>query len=428
MEKKILFANIDDPKQPEIDTYISKGGYKSLEKVLKEMKPEDVIEEVKKSGIRGRGGAGFPAGMKWSFVPKDSLKPKYLVCNGDESEPGTCKDRVLMEHDPHLVVEGMAISAYAIGANHAFIYIRGEFDYPASQMRKAIDQAYEKGYLGKNLLGTGYNLEMIVHTGGGAYICGEETALLNSLEGKPGQTRIRPPFPAVEGLYACPTVVNNVETLSNISLIIKNGGEWYSKIGTEKSSGTRIFCLSGHVKNPGNYELELGTPLSYLINDLGGGVIDGKKLKAIIPGGSSTPILKPEQIDTPLDFESVAQAGSMLGSGGVIVMHEDTDMVWVARTLAHFYMHESCGECTPCRQGTKWIYDTLTRITAGEGKMDDIDLLLDLCDNIDGKTICPLGDAAVIPIRSTIELFRPEYEHYIKNGKPLVNNKFMSFV
>ncbi|MBD3380665.1 MAG: NADH-quinone oxidoreductase subunit NuoF [candidate division Zixibacteria bacterium] len=428
MEKKLLFANIDDPKQPEIDTYISKGGYESFKKVIKEMKPEEVIEEVKKSGIRGRGGAGFPAGMKWSFVPKDSPKPKYLVCNGDESEPGTCKDRVLMEHDPHLVVEGMAIASYAIGAGHAFIYIRGEFDYPASQMRKAIDQAYQKGFLGKNIQGSGYDLEMIVHTGGGAYICGEETALLNSLEGKPGQTRIRPPFPAVEGLYACPTVVNNVETLSNMSLIIKNGGEWYSKIGTEKSTGTRIFCLSGHVKNPGNYELELGTPMSYLINDLGGGIVDGKKLKAIIPGGSSTPILTPDKIDTKLDFESVVEAGSMLGSGGVIVMHEDTDMVWVAKVLAHFYMHESCGECTPCRQGTKWLHDTITRIYNGHGKMEDIDILLDLCDNIEGKTICPLGDAAVIPIRSTINLFRNEYEHYINHKKPLVENKFMSFV
>jgi NADH-quinone oxidoreductase subunit F len=428
MEKKVLFANIDDPKQPEIDTYVSKGGYKSWTQVLKKMKPAEVIDIVKKSGLRGRGGAGFPAGMKWSFVPKDSPKPKYLVCNGDESEPGTCKDRVLMEHDPHLVVEGMAIAAFAIGANHAFIYIRGEFDYPASQMRKAIEQAYSKGYLGKNILKTGYNLDMIVHTGGGAYICGEETALLNSLEGKPGQTRIRPPFPAVEGLYACPTVVNNVETLSNVSLIIKNGAEWYASMGTEKSTGTRIFCLSGHVKNPGNYELELGTPLSYLINDLGGGVIDGKKLKAIIPGGSSTPILLPDKIDTPLDFESVAAAGSMLGSGGVIVMHEDTDMVWVARTLAHFYMHESCGECTPCRQGTKWIYDTLTRIVNGNGQMEDIDILRDLCDNIEGKTICPLGDAAVVPIKSTILHFEHEYEHYIKHKKPLVENKFMSFV
>lgn len=428
MEKKVLFANIDDPKQPEIDTYISKGGYESWKTVLKKMKAPEVIDTVKKSGLRGRGGAGFPAGMKWSFVPKDSPKPKYLVCNGDESEPGTCKDRVLMEHDPHLVVEGMAIAAFAIGASHAFIYIRGEFDYPACQMRKAIDQAYSKGFLGKNILKSKYNLDMVVHTGGGAYICGEETALLNSLEGKPGQTRIRPPFPAVEGLYACPTVVNNVETLSNVSLIIKNGADWYTSMGTEKSTGTRIFCLSGHVKNPGNYELELGTPMSYLINDLGGGMADGRKMKAIIPGGSSTPILLPDKIDTPLDFESVAAAGSMLGSGGVIVMHEDTDMVWVARTLAHFYMHESCGECTPCRQGTKWIYDTLTRIVSGNGEMEDIDILLDLCDNIEGKTICPLGDAAVVPIKSTILHFRNEYEHYIKNKKPLVENKFMSFI
>jgi len=428
MEKKVLFANIDDPNQPEIETYISKGGYQSWEKVLKEMKAEDVIAEVKKSGLRGRGGAGFPAGMKWGFVPKDSPKPRYLVCNGDESEPGTCKDRVLMEHDPHLVVEGMTIAAFAIGAHHAFIYIRGEFDYPASQMRKAMDQACKKGFLGKNILGTGYDLEMIVHTGGGAYICGEETSLLNSLEGKPGQTRIRPPFPAVEGLYACPTVVNNVETLSNVSLIIKNGGDWYASMGVGKSTGTRIFCLSGHVKKPGNYELELGTPLRYLIYDLGGGILGDKELKAIIPGGSSTPILLPDKLDTPLDFESVAEAGSMLGSGGVIVMHQDTDMVWVARILAHFYMHESCGECTPCRQGTKWIYDMLTRITSGEGKMDDIDILLDICDNIDGKTICPLGDAAIVPIISTIKLFRNEFEHYIKHKKPLVENKFMSFV
>jgi len=427
MEKKILFAHIDDPKQPEIKTYISKGGYQAWEKVLKEMSSDDVIAEVKKAGVRGRGGAGFPAGMKWSFVHKDSPKPKYLVCNADESEPGTCKDRVLMEQDPHQVVEGMAIAAYAIKSHLAFIYIRGEFDFPARQMRKAIKAAYKKGLLGKNIFGMGYDLDMVVHTGGGAYICGEETSLLNSLEGKPGQTRIRPPFPAVEGLYACPTVVNNVETLSNMPHIINHGAEWYLSLGTEKSTGTHIFSLSGHVKRPGNYELEMGTPLSYLINDLGGGILDDKKLKAIIPGGSSTPILMPDKIDTPLDFESVAAAGSMLGSGAVIVMHEDTDMVWVARVLAHFYMHESCGECTPCRQGTKWLYDTLTRIVRGEGEMNDIDILLDLCDNIDGKTICPLGDAAVIPVRSCILNFREEFEHYIKHKKPLAPNKFYEF-
>jgi NADH-quinone oxidoreductase subunit F len=427
MEKKLLFANIDDPKQPEIDTYISKGGYQAWEKVLKEMKSGDVIAEVKKSGIRGRGGAGFPAGMKWSFVPKDSPKPRYLVCNADESEPGTCKDRVLMEQDPHLVVEGMAIAAFAIKSHQAFIYVRGEFDHAANQMRKAISQAYEKGFLGKNIVGTGYDLEMVVHTGGGAYICGEETALLNSLEGKPGQTRIRPPFPAVEGLYACPTVVNNVETLSNVSHIINKGGDWYASMGTKKSTGTHIFSLSGHVKNPGNYEVEMGTPLKYLVYDLGGGILDDKQLKAIIPGGSSTPILLPDKIDTPLDFESMAEAGSMLGSGAVMIMHEDTDMVWVAKVLSHFYMHESCGECTPCRQGTKWLHDTITRIYNGNGKMDDIDLLLDLCDNIEGKTICPLGDAAVVPVVSCIKLFRNEFEHYINHKKPMIINKFYEF-
>ena len=333
-----------------------------------------------------------------------------------------------MEHDPHQVVEGMAIASYAIKSNHAFIYIRGEFDYCAQQMRKAINQAYEKGMLGKNIMGTGYNLEMVVHTGGGAYICGEETALLNSLEGKPGQTRIRPPFPAVEGLYACPTVVNNVETLSNVPHIINNGADWYAAMGTPKSTGTHLFSLSGHVKKPGNYEVVMGTPLSFLINDLGGGILDDKKLKAVIPGGSSTPILPADKADTPLDFESMVEAGSMLGSGAVIIMHEDTDMVWVAKVLAHFYMHESCGECTPCRQGTKWIYDILSRIHAGEGKMDDLDILIDLCDNIEGRTICPLGDAATVPVRSCLTLFRDEFEHYINHKQPKVPNKFPSFM
>ncbi|HHI03133.1 MAG TPA: NADH-quinone oxidoreductase subunit F, partial [candidate division Zixibacteria bacterium] len=293
MEKKILTKYTDDPNQANIDTYLSRGGYKAWEKALKEMKPDEVIEEVKKSGVRGRGGAGFPAGIKWGFVPKESPKPRYLVCNGDESEPGTCKDRVLMEGDPHGVVEGMAIAAYAISSHQAFIYIRGEFIHPARMMEKAIDEAYEKGYLGQNILGTGYNLEMIVHTGGGAYICGEESSQLNSIEGERGMSRMRPPFPAIEGLYACPTIVNNVETLASVPHIINNGGDWYASIGTEKSKGTKLFSLSGHVKNPGNYELELGTPLSVLINDLGGGMLDEHKLKAIIPGGSSTPMLMP---------------------------------------------------------------------------------------------------------------------------------------
>jgi len=428
MELKVLFKNIDNPEQYRIDTYISGGGYTAWPKVLNDMQPAEVAETVKKAGLRGRGGAGFPAGVKWGFVPKDSPKPKYLVCNGDESEPGTCKDRVLLENDPHAVVEGMAIASYAIGAHHAFIYIRGEFVFPASRMRGAVEEAYAKGMLGKNVFGSGYDLDITVHTGGGAYICGEETALLESLEGKRGLSRIRPPFPAVEGLYACPTVVNNVETLANVPQIINKGAEWYAGMGTEKSTGTRIFCLSGHVKKPGNYELELGTPLRHLIYDIGGGILDDKKLKAVIPGGSSTPVLKPDQIDVPLDFESVAQAGSMLGSGGVIVMHEDTCMVYAARKLAYFYMHESCGKCTPCRMGTQWMFQMLDRIERGEGVEDDIDVLLDVCDNIEGQTICPLGDAAAMPVRAFTKVFREEFEYHIKHKKCMVENRFPSFL
>ena len=428
MELKVLFKNIDNPNQYKVDTYVSGGGYKAWEKSLKEMKPKEICEIVKASGLRGRGGAGFPAGVKWGFVPQDIPKPKYLVCNGDESEPGTCKDRVLMENDPHMVVEGMAIAAYAIGAHQAYIYIRGEFVFPANRMRAAIEEAYAKGYLGKNIFGTGYDLDMTVHTGGGAYICGEETALLNSLEGRRGLSRIRPPFPAIEGLYACPTVVNNVETLANVPAIIMNGADWYKNIGTEKSTGTRIFCLSGHVKNPGNYELELGTPLRHLIYDIGGGILDDKPLKAVIPGGSSTPVMTPDKLDTPMDFESVAEAGSMLGSCGVIVMHEDTCMVWAAKVLAYFYMHESCGKCTPCRMGTQWMYQILDRIERGDGREGDIDLLLDVCDNIEGQTICPLGDAAAMPVRGFVKTFREEFEYHIEHKKCMVENKFPSFM
>jgi NADH-quinone oxidoreductase subunit F len=427
MEMKLLFKNIDNVDQDKISTYESRGGYKAWEKVLKEIKPEEVRETVKSSGLRGRGGAGFPAGVKWGFIPQDSPKPRYLVCNGDESEPGTCKDRVLMERDPHAVVEGMAIASYAIGSHQAYIYIRGEFVLPAERMNAAIDEAYARGYLGKNIFDTGYDLEMAVHTGGGAYICGEETALLNSLEGHRGMSRIRPPFPAVEGLYACPTIVNNVETLANVPAIIMNGAEWYKGMGTEKSTGTRIFCLSGHVKKPGNYELELGTPLRELIYELGGGILDDKELKAVIPGGSSTPVLTPDQINTPLDFESVAAAGSMLGSCGVMVMHKHTCMVWAAKVLAHFYMHESCGKCTPCRMGTQWMYQIVSRIEAGEGEPEDLDTLLSTCDNIEGQTICPLGDAAAMPIRAFVKKFRDEFEYHIEHKECMVENSFPSF-
>ncbi len=424
MEKKVLFKHIDDPAQVKVETFVSHGGYKAWEKVLKQMQPAEVIDEVKKSGLRGRGGAGFPAGLKWSFVPKDNPKPKYLICNADESEPGTCKDRVLMEQDPHGVIEGMAIASYAIGSHLCFIYIRGEFGGPIRCMERAVKEAYDKGYLGKNVFGTGYDLDMIVHTGGGAYICGEETALLNSLEGERGMSRIRPPFPAIAGLYACPTVVNNVETLASVPHIINNGAEWYTSMGTEKSAGTKIFSLSGHVNKPGNYELELGTPLSYLINDLGGGIKDGLKLKAVIPGGSSTPFLLPDQLDTKLDYESIAEAGSMLGSGGVIVLHENTCIVWVIERLIHFYRHESCGKCTPCREGTGWLEQLISRIERGEGKPGDLEKIESICDNILGRTVCPLGDAAVMPIQSALKLFRDEWQYHIDNKRCLVKSEF----
>lgn len=424
MEKRILFRYIDDPDQIHIDTYIKHGGYEAWKRVLKTMQPAQVIDEVKKSGLRGRGGAGFPAGMKWSFVPKDSPKPRYLICNADESEPGTCKDRVLMEQDPHGVVEGMAIAAYAIGSHLAFCYVRGEFVKPAALMERAIKEAYDNKMLGKNIFGSGYDLDMVVHTGGGAYICGEETALLNSLEGERGMSRIRPPFPAVEGLYACPTVVNNVETLAAVPHIINNGGEWYASMGTEKSKGTKIFSLSGHVKKPGNYELEMGTPLSFLINELGGGPLEGHKIKAIIPGGSSTPFLLPQHIDVPLDYESIAAVGSMLGSGAVIVMDERTCMVWVIERLIHFYRHESCGKCTPCREGTGWLEQLISRIERGEGKPGDLEKIDSICDNILGRTICPLGDAAVMPIQSALKLFREEFQYHIDHKKCLVKSEF----
>nr|MBN2276993.1 NADH-quinone oxidoreductase subunit NuoF [candidate division Zixibacteria bacterium] len=425
METRVLFKYIDDPNQINIDTAVGHGAYRAWEKTLRELKPEEVIEQVKSAGVRGRGGAGFPAGVKWGFIPKSSPKPKYLVCNADESEPGTCKDRVLLEHDPHLVVEGMAIAAFAIGCHLAFIYVRGEFVYPYRTMEKAIAQAYEKGFLGKNVFGTGYDLDMIVHTGGGAYICGEETSLLNSLEGERGMSRIRPPFPAIEGLYACPTIVNNVETLASVPGIINNGVEWYRQYGTEKSPGTKIFSLSGHVKRPGNYEIELGTPLSVLINDLGGGMIDeNHKLKAIIPGGSSTPMLLPDQIDIPLDYESLAAAGSMLGSGAVIVMDDRTCMVWAARILTHFYRHESCGKCTPCREGTGWLEQLIGRIERGEGHPGDVEKIESICDNILGRTVCPLGDAAVMPIQSSIKLFRDEWQYHIDHKKCMVKTEF----
>lgn len=415
MAELILFKRLSQPGyKGDLASYKAEGGYQALPKVLKEMKPEQVTEEVKKSGVRGRGGAGFPAGVKWGFVPKDHPGPKYLCCNADEGEPGTFKDRQLMEEDPHMLIEGMAISSYAIGANTAYIYIRGEFVKPCQILDKALDEAYAAGYLGKNILGSGFNLDIYTHRGAGAYICGEETALLDSIEGKKGQPRLKPPFPAVVGLYGKPTIINNVETLCNVPWIILNGGEAYAQIGTPKSTGTKIFCLSGHVNKPGNYELPLGVPLRELIFNYGGGIPNGRKIKAIVPGGSSVPVLTEKHLDVNLDYESLAAAGTMLGSAGVIVMDDTTCMVKAAKILAHFYAHESCGQCSQCREGTAWVYKILRRLEAGQGRPEDLDLILDLCDNMKGKTICPLSDACAMPVESYINTFRDEFEEHIK--------------
>jgi NADH-quinone oxidoreductase subunit F len=408
------------PNDDRLDVYEKHGGYTALAKILKQYSPEQVTDIIINSGLRGRGGAGFPTGRKWTFIPKGNSKPVYLCVNADESEPGTFKDRQLMQEHPHLLIEGTIISAYAIKSNHAFIYIRGEFAAEARLLEKAIAEATSKGYVGKNILGSGYNLEITVYRGGGAYICGEETALMTSLEGGPGYPRVKPPFPAVAGLYGCPTIINNVETLCNLPPIINNGADWFKSYGTLKSPGTKIFCVSGHVNKPGNYELPMGVSLRELLFDYAGGIKNDRSLKAVIPGGSSVPILTADKIDVNMDFESLAEAGSMLGSAGVIVMDETTCIVNAAYVISRFYQHESCGQCTPCRQGTLWMYRILHRIENGKGRPEDMDLLMDICDNIEGNTICPLGDAAVPSVRTSIKLFRDEYEYHIKHKKCLV--------
>lgn len=425
-DKLHLFDFVEDPEQFSLERYVQNGGYKTWKKVLTTLKPEQVVEEVKKSGLRGRGGAGFPTGMKWSFIPKNSPKPRYLCCNADESEPGTCKDRVLMERDPHAVIEGMAISAYAIGCKLMFIYIRGEFHHCIERMEKAMEEAYASGHLGKNLYGSGFDLDMIVHTGGGAYMCGEETGLINSLEGEKGMARIRPPFPAVEGLWGCPTIVNNVETLAAVKYIMARGADWYRSIGTGKSAGTKLVSLSGHVNRPGNYEIPLGFSLRKFIYDenFGNGILGGKKLKGVIPGGASTPYLTPQMIDVGLDYESLAAAGTMLGSGAVIVFHEDTCVVWTILKLIKFFRHESCGKCTPCREGTGWLEQIIQRIEDGHGTAGDLEKLDSICGNILGRTICPLGDAAVMPIQSTLKHYREEWQYHIEHKKCMVKTHF----
>jgi NADH-quinone oxidoreductase subunit F len=399
-----------------IDVYRQSGGYQALEKVIKEFTPDQVIDEVKKSALRGRGGAGFPTGMKWSFVPKESKRPKYVVCNADESEPGTGKDRDLMRYDPHLLIEGMLITAYALSARDSYIYIRGEYWYIKEILEKAVAEAYEQGFLGKNVLGSGKEFNLYVHPGAGAYICGEETALLESLEGKRGHPRLKPPFPAVVGLYGGPTVVNNVETLAAVPWIILNGGDAYRALGTEKSGGTKLFTVSGHVVRPGNYEVPMGYPMSKLIFEDCGGMRNGKKLKAVIPGGSSVPIITADEVEKcNLDYESVAAVGSMLGSGGVIVLDETTDIFETTRNLNHFYHHESCGWCTPCREGTRWLDKVFERMHHFEGRPGDVELLHDLADKILGKSFCPLGDAAAMPVQSAIDKFRADFDRRIKH-------------
>jgi len=401
-----------------IEVYLQHDGYKALEKAVKEMTPESIIDEVKKSGLRGRGGAGFPTGMKWSFVPKDSPKPKYVICNADESEPGTCKDRPLMEMDPHQMIEGITIAGRAIGSHLGFIYIRGEYRYVLDIVEAALAESYSRGYLGKNILGSGFDFDIVAHTGAGAYECGEESALMESLEGKRGYPRIKPPFPAVVGLYGCPTIINNVETLSSVPAILLEGGEKYASRGTPKNGGTRLLCVSGHVAKPGIYEIPLGMNMKKFIYETAGGIPNGKKLKAVIPGGSSCPIMSANEIDVPMDYDSVAKAGSMLGSGGMVVMDEDTCMVDMARRIMHFYAHESCGWCIPCREGTTWLRKMLERFHAGLGRPEDIDVIGDLAKNMLGRTFCPLGDAAALPTISIVQKWRNEFEQHLTGRCP----------
>jgi NADH-quinone oxidoreductase subunit F len=382
------------------------------------MTPEAVIEDVKKSGLRGRGGAGFPTGLKWQFVDKKSPKPKFIVCNADESEPGTFKDHLLMERNPHLLVEGCLIGCYAIGSKAAYIYIRGEFYHLFPTMEKAIEDARKAGFLGKNILGSGFDCEVYLHRGAGAYEAGEETALLESLEGKRAQPRFKPPFPAVEGAWKCPTAVNNVETLCNVPLVMTRGAEWYASLGPEKNGGPKLFCVSGAVKRPGVFEAPMKVTLKELIYDYAGGPLDGHHIKAVIPGGSSVPILMPDQIDIPASFDDVQKAGSLLGSAAIMVLDETTDMVWLAENLLHFYRHESCGKCTPCREGTDWLYRLLHRMTQGQATEKDIPLLLSVANQINGKSLCAFGDAAATPVLTTLKWFRPEFEAYVKGNPP----------
>ena len=416
LEVKVLTKRFELPNSAALDTYLSSDGYQAFQKALG-MTPEQIIEEVKASALRGRGGAGFPTGMKWSFVPRNSPKPKYIICNADESEPGTCKDRVLMENDPHQLIEGMMIAGRAIDSHAGYIYIRGEYRYLIDVMDKAIDEAYARGILGDNAMGSGWAFHVYTHTGAGAYECGEETALLDSIEGKRGIPRLKPPFPAVSGAWQSPTILNNVETYCAVPVIIRDGGAAFAALGTPKNGGTRLFCLSGHVNKPGVYELPMGFNLLRMIEEVGGGMRNGKKLKAVIPGGSSCPVLKADECDLAMDYDAVAKARSMLGSGGVVIMDEDTCMVKAMLRIMRFYAHESCGWCIPCREGTTWLRKVLMRFHDGGGRRTDIDLMYDVARNMLRRTFCALGDAAAMPMMSFVEKFRDEFEAHL-DGRP----------
>jgi NADH-quinone oxidoreductase subunit F len=411
MEKYIVpdIANLQ-----RIGVYEAHEGYQALKKALS-MKPEEIIDEVKKSGLRGRGGACFPTGLKWSFMPRQSSKPKYLCVNGDESEPATFKDRQIFEFNPHLLIEGTLIAAYAMGVTMSYVYVRGEYGKWIKMLEKAIADAYAKDYVGKNVLGTTFSTDIVVHRGAGAYICGEESSLMNSIEGSRGYPRVRPPFPAQNGLWGCPTTINNAETISNVPLIINHGWEWYSKIGAPRHPGPILVGVSGHVNNPGVFELPTGVPLLEIIYKYAGGVPGDKKIKAVIPGGSSTMIMRGDQLEGAcMDADSLKAAGSSVGTAGLIVMDEDTDLIRVITRISKFYYHESCGQCTPCREGTVWLWKILRRFEDGDGKREDIDLLMDIANNIEGNTICALGDAAAWPVQSMIRRFRDEFEKRVK--------------
>jgi NADH-quinone oxidoreductase subunit F len=421
---EVCFKNLDKQDPASFTTYEANGGYKVWRKILNgELTPDEIISELKISGLRGRGGAGFPTGLKWSFMPRNQEGQKYVVCNSDEGEPGTCHDRDILRYNPHSVIEGMAIASFVMNATVGYNYIRGEFMEPYYRFEEALKDAYKAGLLGKNLHGSAVSFDLYTHLGAGAYICGEETALLESIEGKKGQPRFKPPFPANVGLFGKPTTVNNTETFASVPEILSSGGQWFADLGVENSGGTKCFSVTGNVKNPANFEVPMGTPFSKLL-ELAGGLKEGRSLKAVIPGGSSTPVLTAESaMNMTMDYDSIANAGSMLGAGSVIVMDDTTCMVKTLTRLAHFYYDESCGQCTPCREGTGWLYRMLQRILDGNGKEEDLDLLLSVGEKIMGNTICALGDAAATPVESFIKHFRDEFEYYIQNGKSMVEEQ-----